>query len=107
MTQDPIVQLPDGKLECTACENQYEPSDRDRTAIGAAAEGLPEQDPILQFFRYEHLRPELKQVSQPFCDLARQIVETLPRNPERTVALRKLLEAKDAAVRAQLYERDD
>jgi hypothetical protein len=24
----------------------------------------------------------------------------LPRNPERTVALRKLLEAKDAAVRA-------
>lgn len=26
----------------------------------------------------------------------------LPRNPERTVALRKLLEAKDAAVRARL-----
>ena len=26
----------------------------------------------------------------------------LPRNPERTVALRKLLEAKDAAVRAAL-----
>jgi hypothetical protein len=26
----------------------------------------------------------------------------LPRNPERTVALRKLLEAKDAAVRALL-----
>jgi hypothetical protein len=28
----------------------------------------------------------------------------LPRNPERTVALRKLLEAKDAAVRAQLFK---
>jgi len=27
----------------------------------------------------------------------------LPRNPERTVALRKLLEAKDAAVRAALF----
>ena len=34
--------------------------------------------------------------------LAGRIVETLPRNPERTVALRKLLEAKDAAVRALL-----
>jgi hypothetical protein len=31
-------------------------------------------------------------------------VMTLPRNPERTVALRKLLEAKDAAVRAALAE---
>jgi hypothetical protein len=35
-----------------------------------------------------------------FCGLAEHVVETLPRNPERTVALRKLLEAKDAAVRA-------
>jgi hypothetical protein len=31
-------------------------------------------------------------------------VDTLPRNPERTAALRKLLEAKDAAVRARLYK---
>lgn len=55
---------------------------------------------ILQFFAHEHLPPLLQGVSKPFGDLARQIVETLPRNPERTVALRKLLESKDAAVRA-------
>lgn len=55
---------------------------------------------ILQFFAYEHLPPHLQAVSKPFGDMARQIVDTLPRNPERTVALRKLLEAKDAAVRA-------
>lgn len=55
---------------------------------------------IIQFFAYEHLRPEMQQVSKPFCLLAEQIVSTLPRNPERTVALRKLLDAKDAAVRA-------
>lgn len=55
---------------------------------------------ILQFFAYEHLPPHLQAVSKPFGDLARQIVNNLPRNPERTVALRKLLEAKDAAVRA-------
>lgn len=30
------------------------------------------------------------------------IVTSLPRNAERTVALRKLLEAKDAAVRANV-----
>jgi len=57
---------------------------------------------ILQFFAYEHLPPHLAEVSKPFCELANTIVDTLPRNPERTVALRKLLEAKDAAVRARL-----
>lgn len=58
------------------------------------------QDHVLQFFHYAHLPEALRARSQPFCDLARQIVNTTPRNPERTVALRKLLEAKDANVRA-------
>ncbi len=57
---------------------------------------------ILQFFAYEHLPPHLQAVSRQFGDLARDIIATLPRNPERTVALRKLLESKDAAVRALL-----
>ena len=60
------------------------------------------QEHILQFFRFEHLPAPLQAVSAPFGELAREIVVTLPRNPERTVALRKLLEAKDAAVRAHL-----
>jgi len=63
-------------------------------------------EPMLQFFAFDHLRPDLQPVSLPFCELAHTLVETLPRNPERTVALRKLLEAKDCAVRAMLY-RDD
>jgi len=58
------------------------------------------QEHILQFFAYAHLPPHLQAVSKPFGDMAQQIVDTLPRNPERTVALRKLLESKDAAVRA-------
>jgi len=62
-------------------------------------------EPILQFFEFSHLPQALAAVSAPFGDLAVQIVETLPRNPERTVALRKLLEAKDAAVRAKLMRR--
>lgn len=59
-------------------------------------------EPILQYFSYGHLPEFLQEVSKPFHDLAHQIVETIPRNPERTVALRKLLEGKDAAVRAKL-----
>lgn len=64
----------------------------------------PMDEPILQFFAYAHLPPQLQEHSRPFADLANQIVATLPRNPERTVALRKLLEAKDAAVRAKLFK---
>jgi hypothetical protein len=59
---------------------------------------------IMQFFRYTHLPQHLQDVSKPFADMAIIITESLPRNPERTVALRKLLEAKDAAVRARLAE---
>jgi hypothetical protein len=55
---------------------------------------------IHQFFSYEHLPPKLQAVSKPFAEMATKIIAELPRNPERTVALRKLLEAKDAAVRA-------
>jgi hypothetical protein len=55
---------------------------------------------IGRYFRFDHLPPNLQEVSQPFCALAVAILTTLPRNPERTVALRKLLEAKDCAVRA-------
>lgn len=61
------------------------------------------EEHILQFFSYSHLMPtELQEVSMPFKALADAIVDILPRNPERTVALRKLLEAKDAAVRAYI-----
>lgn len=64
-------------------------------------------DPIMQFFTYQHLPTPLQAVSQPFAELANRIYETLPRNPERTVALRKLLEAKDAAVRSLVFKNDD
>lgn len=60
-------------------------------------------EPLLQFFGYEHLPPELQKFSRPFHTLAHWIVVELPRNTERTVALRKLLEAKDCAVRAHLH----
>lgn len=61
-------------------------------------------DRMLQWFKVQHLPEELREVSIPFCMLAQDMVEKLPSNPERTAALRKLLEAKDCAVRAKLYK---
>lgn len=60
-----------------------------------------DEEKILQFFSYDHLPQRLGEVSRPFADLATFLM-TLPRNAERSVALRKLLEAKDAAVRARI-----
>jgi hypothetical protein len=48
-------------------------------------------EPILQFFAYQHLPAPLQAISKPFSELAFSLEQTLPRNPERTVALRKLL----------------
>lgn len=59
---------------------------------------------LLQFFQFQHLPSALQKVSKPFCKLAYNMVETLPQNPETTASLRKLLEAKDCAVRSQIFE---
>lgn len=59
---------------------------------------------LMQFFAYEHLPAHLQEISKPFGLLAEQIVALLPDNPERTTALRKLLESKDCAVRARLFK---
>lgn len=64
---------------------------------------MPEES-LLQFFEYAHLPEKLQAISKPFGDLAHKLVNDLPRNPERTTALRKLLEAKDCAVRANIFK---
>lgn len=58
---------------------------------------------MLKFFGFAHL-PEgpMRETSRAFCHTAFMIVRTIPRSAERTVALRKLLEGKDAAVRAAM-----
>lgn len=74
---------------------------KERTTLPDATQPTEQRgEHILQFFAYSHLPQALADVSAPFGEMAHRIVATLPRNPERTVALRKLLESKDAAVRA-------
>lgn len=74
----------------------------------------PSVESLLEFFEYEHLPPHLQQVSKHFHWLAWALVGQAPvgpssthkqialSGPELTVALRKLLEAKDCAVRAAI-----
>lgn len=73
-------------------------------AMGAKGERASDLEPIMQFFGYDHLPLHLQAISKPFGDLAKHLYDTLPRNPERSVALRKVLEAKGAAVRALLFK---
>jgi len=68
-----------------------------------ANDGGIKHDYLLQFFAYEHLKPEQQEASKPFAKLAEHIM-SLPSNAERTMALRKLVEAKDCAVRATLMK---
>lgn len=70
-------------------------------ATAGGSDGSQPREHIAQFFTFAHLPPHLAAVSRPFAELAVKVLD-LPRNPERTVALRKLLESKDAAVRAAL-----
>ena len=61
------------------------------------------QFPILHFFEFSHLPAHLQEISAPFRELARKMAERPTKHPaEAAAGLRKLLEAKDCAVRAGL-----
>lgn len=57
---------------------------------------------LITYFDYYHLPDNLQLISEPFHKLAHYIDRNIPNNEEKKVGLRKLLEAKDCAVRAAL-----
>lgn len=57
---------------------------------------------VLKWFQYLHLPPALQETSKQFHDLAIFVASSVNPGPERSISLRKLLEAKDAAVRAKM-----
>lgn len=59
---------------------------------------------ILEYFKHQHLPSNLQEVSKLLCELAERMDEELPDCAEKSAGLRKLLEAKDAFVRAKLEE---
>lgn len=65
------------------------------------------KSPILRYFDTSHLtRPDLLEVSQKFEKLAHELEDLLPAGPEKTTALRKLLESKDCAVRTTAIDKE-
>ena len=61
-----------------------------------------------KYFEYEHLRHEkLKRVSKKFHDLAQELADEVPASEEAEAGMRKLLEAKDCFVRAELQRQWD
>lgn len=63
----------------------------------------PSTAAILRHFEYAHLPVALREASVPFYRLANSLAATYD-GPELTTALRKLLEAKDCAVRAAVTQ---
>lgn len=53
-------------------------------------------------FGFDHLPDRLQRISAPFAELAVQLLALVPNGPELSAGLRKLLEAKDCAIRAAL-----
>lgn len=85
----------------------FTPALTPQVSANPAADGLLDpEEPMLRWFRYAHLPKALQDVSMPFAVTAVRMVDTLSRSAERTVALRKLLESKDAAVRARIFDID-
>ena len=63
---------------------------------------MDEKLEVLEYFKYEHLKGELREVSRKSCELAREMAEVLPKCRELEKGLDALLIAKDCFVRAKL-----
>lgn len=62
----------------------------------------PAIEEVLRYYEYEHLPEPGRSISARFHKLAHELAAEALDVPQKTVALNKLLEARDAAVRAAL-----
>lgn len=97
------------KYSCVTCGRIIDNFDNGNIYCSAeCAKPLPKnQDvkrttPILRYFGYRHLPENLQKISKPVGELAVLMEDMLPDGPEKSAGLRKLLEAKDCFVRANL-----
>ncbi len=58
--------------------------------------------PIMKYFKYDHLPEHLQKISKLIGEMTEKMDRELPDGPEKSAGLRKLLEAKDCFVRANL-----
>jgi hypothetical protein len=59
--------------------------------------------PLKRYFAHEHLVGEGRYIAEQYAEFVEKLDSHLVDSAEKTVMMRKLLEAKDAGVRATLY----
>lgn len=62
---------------------------------------------IFRYFKYLHLPKKLQKTSKEFYHMAEWVWAFIPDGEEKDACLRKLLEAKDCAVRASIPDEND
>jgi len=60
----------------------------------------------IKWFDSEYLAPNLQAVSKQINELAHELEKSLPDGAEKSAGMRKLLEAKDCFIRAELERKD-
>lgn len=97
MTDD-LTEIPEARTSFTL--DYSPPNEEDLIAALNALSGVY---PVLRYFGWQHLPAQLRGISRAFAELALEAGLRRPNgHPETTMSLRKLLESKDAAVRADL-----
>ena len=61
----------------------------------------------LRYFTYDHLAGPLRELSETFYWQAKMLQDQLPTGPAKDMALQRLLEAKDSAVRSLAVDGKD
>jgi hypothetical protein len=93
-TREYIQPVPDLTGRCEAGNQLY------------LAKGQVMPSTTIQYFSYAHLPEQLQRISKPIHDLAHLMEEELPDGPEKSAGMRKLLEAKDCFVRANIVTKE-
>ena len=98
---------PNGDTHCKTCgltgnTSEFLPEPPEVSLPEEMKRPLLKNNPLMKFFGYKHLPEHLQVISKPFHDLAELMCVEMGNNAEGVTALRKLLEAKDCAVRSLL-----
>ena len=83
-----------------AVDEQRKPAPEPFMGRAGARESEPAER-LLQFFAYAGDAEEQRDITMMYYQLARRIIDKRGPGPERTTALRKLLESRDAVLRAE------
>lgn len=96
-----IVQADTGAVFCSLNCEAISSNPTTVGALGSIGQAV-KTTPIMKYFEYGHLPENLQIVSRYIFDLAYYMDTSLPAGAEKSAGLRKLLEAKDCFVRANL-----